>query len=681
MRLKFFLRASSGLLTALLACGCGDGSSTPPPPSFSVTLSPSLQQTIDQGQTVNIKAAVADDSSGKGVTWSLTGPGWLSNQTATSVTYNAVSGGGTVQKVTVGATSVADPAMTSSLSIVVNLQPIITTVSLPNGAAGTVYSQTLTESGGTPPFTWSMIAGALPNGLNFDKSSGAMTGTPSEGGTWYFMPQLTDAAGFSVNGIIVNGTPGYPLDVVISANIPSGNPIPFIGQPLVPASISPGGAGFNLTVSGAGFVPGATVDFNGTALATTFVSNVQLTAAVPGSDIASAGTAFITVVNPTPGGGRSNVAYFPVAAPEASVNFSTLGPYPLTGNLGVADLNGDGKLDLAVANSDKVTILLGNGGGLFTQAPKSPIALPASPFGILPPGATSVLVGDFNNGGKLGLAILEPTNNIAAILLGNGDGTLTPSTASAYTQGCPSAFAAADFNRDGNLDLVAMNTCGVSLAFLQGYGDGAFTYQSAVPTPAPGEPNSVAVGDFNGDGRLDLVYTSYDGDTRVSIMLGNGDGTFTQASSSPITIPQNIPASVIVGDFNGDGKMDLAITTAPSLNGNSLTGSVYIFLGNGDGSFTAAQRSPISVGIEPMSIVMGDFNGDGKVDLVIANNLSNTLTLVLGNGDGTFSSASGSPIAVGRGPSIAIGDFNGSGRLGLVVSNAYDQTISVLVQK
>jgi len=224
-----------------------------------------------------------------------------------------------------------------------------------------------------------------------------------------------------------------------------------------------------------------------------------------------------------------------------------------------------------------------------------------------------------------------------------------------------------------------MNACGASIAFLQGYGDGAFTYQPAAPSP-PVSPNAVAVGDLNSDGKLDLAYTSYDGDTHVSILLGNADGTFSQAPGSPITVKQNIPASIVAADFNGDGKVDLAITTAPSLNGNSLPGSVYIFLGNGDGSFTPALGS-ISVGIDPTSIAVGDFNGDGKLDLIMANFLSDSVTLLLGSGDGTFSEAIGSPFAVGRGPSVAIGDFNGSGRLGLAVSNANDQTISILVQK
>jgi hypothetical protein len=189
-------------------------------------------------------------------------------------------------------------------------------------------------------------------------------------------------------------------------------------------------------------------------------------------------------------------------------------------------------------------------------------------------------------------------------------------------------------------------------------------------TPAVGnEPAAVTVGDFNGDGKADLAVANGSSGT-VTVLLGNGDGTFTAAAGSPITVGSR-PVSVAVGDFNGDGKADLAVA-------NYVDNTVTVLLGNGDGTFTAA-GSPIVVGNGPESVVVGDFNGDGKADLAVANGSSGTVTVLLGNGDGTFTAA-GSPIVVGNGAtSVAVGDFNGDGKADLAVANYVDNTVTVLL--
>ncbi|MGC1106278.1 MAG: VCBS repeat-containing protein [Candidatus Acidiferrales bacterium] len=345
----------------------------------------------------------------------------------------------------------------------------------------------------------------------------------------------------------------------------------------------------------------------------------------------------------------------------------------------MGDFNGDGKPDFALESSSSVVVMLGKGDGTFTQASGSPIDL-TLPEGGDVPGPWGLVVGDFNNNGKLGLAATDSnygTDNVP-ILLGNGNGTFTlssaPATASSYGL-C--ALAAGDFARTGNLDLAVENSV-YGLDILQGYGDGAFTYVQ--PNPASlGYPIgcSLAIGDFNGDDKLDIAVASYFGNpatSAVTILLGNGDGTFTQATGSPITVGNN-PSAIVAGDFNGDGKLDLAIA---NLNDNTVT----ILLGNGDGTFTPAPGSPIAVGTAPDAIAVGDFLGNGKLDLAVANSGSNNVTLLLGNGDGTFAQAASSPFSVGKGlSSIAVADFNGDGRLDLVVTNTGDNTISFLLQQ
>lgn len=658
--------AIAGLIIAAATCSCGGSG-----PQISVSVSPSSAQT-DQGVTLRIEATVANDPSNKGVVWSLSGPGSITSLGPTTVDYTAParSNISTVQDATVIATSVAAPTKTAPAQIQVNPLPEILTQSFiyPNGTTGVPYSQSLGESGGTPPFTWSVPVGAVPLGLSIDPNTGAVGGTPTGGGTWYFDLALTDAAGVSV----LQGA--YSL-MIISTLQPK-NPVPFVNQPLVPDTASPGGPAFTLKVNGTGFVSGATVKFNGTGLATAFVSSSQLTATVPATDIASPGTAAITVVNPAPSGPASNVVYFPVAAPEAAPNFTNAPGSPFSQpafTMTVGDFTGSGRLDLATGDGNGVNIFLGNGDGTFSNAADSPIGIPHPPWNL----ATNVTVnwigvGDFNNSGHLGLVATDVGTNNVDILFGNGDGTFTHSTAFLETYIYPYTAAVGDWNGDGNLDVaVTQFFAGASPSIELGYSDGAFNLATSSPPVINGVQTAIAAGDFNGDGKLDLAVTSEG--SALTILLGNGDGTFSQASGSPITVG-NLPVAIAACDFNGDGKVDLAIV-------NYQDSTVTILLGNGDGTFYAAPGSPISVGSLPQAIAVGDFTDSGKPGLAVANGNASNITILLGNGDGTFTPAPGSPISVGAGPTVlAAGDFNGSGRLGLAVVNSSDHTISILVQ-
>jgi FG-GAP-like repeat/Putative Ig domain len=664
------MRSRSCALFVVVAIAAFMGGCSQSPP-ISVNLTPASSQAIDQGQTVGITANVSNATANPGVTWSLNGPGSISATSGSTISYSpptaSLSG---PQQVTVTATSVMDPSKSAALQITVNPYLQIPFQSLASGTVGTAYSQTIQLAGGTAPFQWSVydgpidtgwrVGGAVPDGLTLNGSTGVVSGTPTGGGTWYFEATVTDATG----AIAVNGF----LSVQINPISAAANPIPFLNQTLVPTAITPGSPDSSLNVSGAGFVSGATINFNNTPLATTFVDGDHLSGVLPTGMIAAAGTSLITVTNPAPGGGRSNGVYFQVGAPAATVNFANATNSPFTvsepWSVAIADFNEDGKPDLAITGNIRVNVMLGKGDGTFAPASGSPVSVPSPPYddGSSPYTGTALAVGDFNRSGHIGLAAGLFENLSAAIFFGNGDGTFGYSDTLAYTQGQPSTWlTAADFNRDGNLDLFSIGGLnGVSPVTMLGFGTGAF---NGVSQNFEIIGNTSAAGDFNNDGMLDVTV---DG---TNILLGNGDGTFHQGTSVAYSGP------VTVSDFNGDGKLDLAICNG---QGNNVT----ILLGDGTGLFRIANASPVAVGTQPVTMVAADFNNDGKQDLAVANFGDGTVTLLLGNGDGTFTPSSGSPYTVGAGPyGISAADFNGDGKLDLAVVNLTDGTVSILLQQ
>ncbi len=235
-------------------------------------------------------------------------------------------------------------------------------------------------------------------------------------------------------------------------------------------------------------------------------------------------------------------------------------------------------------------------------------------------------------------------------------------SAAGYAAGtAPSSVAMGDFNGDGKLDLAVSNYSGNNVSILLGNGDG--TFQPAVNYAAGSLPEFLTAADLNSDGNLDLVVADQGGG--VSVLLGNGDGTF-HAAVNYTTITAMV--NVAVGDFNGDGKPDLAVA--------EYNGDVGILLGNGDGTFKTVVNYP--AGTSPQSIAVGDFNHDGKLDLAVANYLGNNVSILLGNGNGTFQAAVN--YAVGINPfSIAAGDFNGDGKTDLAVANQGNGSASILL--
>jgi len=412
--------------------------------------------------------------------------------------------------------------------------------------------------------------------------------------------------------------------------------VPYIDQPLVPTSAMPGGPGFTLTVTGTGFTSRSVVNWNGSPRATTFVSTSKLTASILASDIAVASTPWVTVVNPSPGGGTSNTIFFQVMRPQPNADFQ---PHACKGTPQVTgDFNGDGFLDMITYNytygsSSGMSVLLGNSKGTFTVA--KTYAAAGFDDGL----SNSIATGDFNNDGKLDLAV-----NIGegtTIWLGNGDGSFREGTSLAVDS-YPAGVVAGDFNEDGNLDLILVNDRNVSL-FL-GNGDG--TFQPPVVFSAGIEAYGIALGDFNGDGHLDVAVIGYG----ISVLLGNGDGTFQNYIENYYVVGNDMA----VGDFNGDGHLDVVI------GNGSADNTLDIALGNGDGTFA----DPVSYKLAGTSggVVVGDFNGDGILD--VATSSEAIVSVLNGRGDGTFEAGISSPSLYGKWP-LVTGDFDGDGKLDL----------------
>lgn len=484
-------------------------------------------------------------------------------------------------------------------------------------------------------------------------------------------------------------TPCFLCVILILANtvvFGQNNPAPSVIQ-LVPVSAKPGSGGFILSVYGANFVAGSVLNWNGSPRATQVVSSDQLTATINAQDVSKASSAAVTVLNPAPGGGASNVAYFSVQSMSATI---AVGPDPQIlepGLVAVADFNGDGKLDLVVGQGctnigciASLDFYAGKGDGSFTAPIRTPVNL--SGIGDGQTYLRSLFVADFNADGKPDIAFNAWSGDseiadFGTIMLGNGDGTFTqiggPITGSYQDD----VVAVGDLNGDGLPDLVAAGPSGMGdgpeESIWLANPNGSYTQtQSFIDLGEEG----AALGDFNGDGKLDVafaagrpVYNYHD----VFVLLGNGDGTFR----TPVDYETANPAyNVYAADLNNDGKLDL------------VTDGICVLFGNGDGTFNFGPCTNAAQG--PM--VIGDFNTDGKPDIAILAGNPPAINVYFGHGDGTFSSPlvyelPTSPVYSVPGGllegvvAMRSGDFRNDGRAGFAVSGTptaavYEQTVA-----
>jgi len=545
--------------------------------------------------------------------------------------------------------------------------------SLAMGASSAPQTSTLINSGTTPV----AIGGIAISGTN---SSFFQFVSPAPGASCLNLGgSLAPGASCTLDvSFIPAATGSLSASIVVSDNAGSGsqtislggtgnyNPTPFIER-ISPTAVSPSSAsgGFALNVEGAGFAPGASLLINGQTVPATVQNSTHLKALVPAGSIATTSTPILYIVNPGSTGDLvSNPIPLPITNPTSNVVIGT-GPFPPTPihtpqEMTVADFNQDGIPDVAVADYQDGTVQVYLGAASGTLTLQSTLNVGVTP--------ASLCFGDFNEDGHLDLAVLSSDGSFS-IWFGDGAGNFTAGpTISATPFG--NHIATADFNGDGHLDIAVVDSVQQIVVILTGTGTGSFNYAATLNTGVG--PYSLAVADFNLDGILDLAVGDADG--TVGIFLGNGDGTFVQATSFDTGAPAS---DLTAGDFNEDGIPDLAIANI-NLTGVGTNGSVSIWSGAGNGLFTFASQT--AAGHNPSAIVPGDFNGDGHLDLAVANQSSNNIQILMGSGASSFISSG--PLQSGNGPTaLGVGDFNSDGRLDLVALDADSNSIGILFQQ
>jgi hypothetical protein len=351
---------------------------------------------------------------------------------------------------------------------------------------------------------------------------------------------------------------------------------------------------------------------------------------------------------------------------------------PMTGRPAVADVNRDGKADIVVAcgpccgsptspESGHVVVLLGKGDGDFTWKDRIKVN----------PSARKVALGDLNGDGVLDMAVASHDTYELDILIGDGKGGFTKGKSVASAQGTKPhthEVTIADVNKDGKNDLFATNATDGTISVLIGDGKGGFTPAAGSPFQVARHPyDALAVRDMNGDGHVDVVVPDLAANA-VRVIFGNGTGLFTKENRASITVGER-PGYLLVEDFDKDGRPDIIAShdDVPLVN---------VILNKGGGSFAQAPNSAFKVHVPGYlwGMASADFNGDGRMDVAFGNVQGKGVVIMTGKGNGEFELLSESPFQTDGAPEqLAVGDFNGDGRMDIVTGNYSTGSITVLM--
>ena|GEM_PF-1788471 len=322
-----------------------------------------------------------------------------------------------------------------------------------------------------------------------------------------------------------------------------------------------------------------------------------------------------------------------------------------------ADLDGDGDLDLLLTAYLADNLTLAFGDGQGGFTPGASIPVTNGP--------RSVLTGDLDGDGDVDLLATNLSGNVVTVGLNDGSGSFTTSAVAVGTG--PRGLGLADLDGDGDLDFVSVNYDSNGLSVMLNNGDGSFAAASSWSTTGDIHPVQMVIADFNGDGRMDLAVTN-NVINSVAILAGNGDGSF----ALPVQVATGLgPRGITAGDIDGDGDIDL-------IAANFSGGSVSVLRNDGAGGFAAP--SNIATGFSPYDIALGDLDGDGDLDMVVSNSGSSTLSILMNDGAGGFSATGGETIAVGISPGgLALGDFDHDGDLDIATSNFGSNSSHILL--
>lgn len=345
------------------------------------------------------------------------------------------------------------------------------------------------------------------------------------------------------------------------------------------------------------------------------------------------------------------------------------GPFDLV----IRDLNKDNKPDVAVANSDSsdVSVLWGNGDGTFTD-PGMTYSVGDFPV--------AIAAGNITSGQDPDLAVANEGSQNVSVLIGKGAAQSFEGPTNTDPAGAPSGMVLADFNNDGRLDIATSELFDDGVTSLLGNGDATGTFRDAHTASVPGSPFGIAGGDIDGDGKVDLVVAISDA-SRIAVLKGNGDGTFVGLDCTVDPAPTGCfdagtsPAGVTLGDLNGDGKLDIVVANEDSDNATVL-------INDGSGGLNPAGDLDTGLFSFPEASVIADFNHDGDADVAVVNSENDDVALFMGHGDGSFDAPVFFEVQDGGTPlAIATADINGDDLPDIITANADLGAISILLNQ